>query len=120
VVEPESMSLQKLNEYSRSLEKNHVQAGAFQLEFWQRIFQPLAILTMILLAIPFVFTAPRSLNVGRRILLAIIVGFIFYLTEELLGQFSIVFQFPPIIAALLPILLFAGAGYILMVKITRS
>lgn len=120
IVEPESMSLQKLHQYSSSLEKNHVQAGPFQLEFWQRIFQPLAILTMILLAIPFVFTAPRSLNVGRRILLAIIVGFIFYLVEELLGQFSIVFQFPPIIAALLPILIFAAAGYILMIKITRS
>ncbi len=119
VLEPESMSLVKLNEYSRSLEKNHTQASSFQLEFWQRVFQPLAILTMILLAVPFVFAAPRSMNVGRRMLLAIIVGFVFYIVAALLGQFSIVFQFPPMIAALLPILLFAGIGYIVMLKMRR-
>jgi len=117
VVEPESMSLHKLADYSRALEKNHLQASGFQLEFWQRVFQPLAILVMILLAVPFVFTAPRSINIGRRILLAIIVGFIFYILAALLGQFSIVFQFPPLIAALLPIVLFAIVGYIMMIRI---
>ncbi len=116
VLEPEAMSLSKLHEYSRSLEKNHLQASSFQLEFWQRIFQPFAILTMILLAVPFVFAAPRSMNVGRRMLLAIIVGFVFYVVAALLGQFSIVFQFPPVIAALLPILLFAGVGYFMMMR----
>lgn len=118
VQEPESMSLPKLLNYSRSLEKNHTQAGNFQLEFWQRIFQPLAILTMILLAVPFVLAAPRSMNVGKRMLLAIVVGFVFYILASLIGQFSIVFQFPPLIAALLPILLFAGAGYLVMVKMS--
>ncbi len=116
IMEPESMSLQKLNDYSHSLENNHLQASRFQLEFWQRVFQPLAILTMILLAVPFVFAAPRSMNVGKRMLLAIIVGFIFYIVAALFGQFSIVFQFPPIVAALLPILLFAGVGYSVMMK----
>ncbi len=118
VQEPESMSLPKLHDYSRSLEKNHTQAGSFQLEFWQRIFQPLAILTMILLAVPFVLAAPRSMNVGKRMLLAIVVGFIFYILASLIGQFSIVFQFPPLVAALLPILLFAGGGYLVMVKMS--
>jgi lipopolysaccharide export system permease protein len=117
IMEPESMSLSKLHEYSYSLEKNHLQAASFQLEFWQRVFQPLAILTMILLAVPFVFTAPRSMNVGKRMVLAIIVGFIFYIIASLFGQFSIVFQFPPLIAALLPILLFAGVGYMMMVNL---
>lgn len=119
VLEPEAMSLMKLNKYSRSLEKNHLPASSFQLEFWQRTFQPFAILTMLLLAVPFVFAAPRSMNVGRRMLLAIIVGFIFYVVAALLGQLSIVFQFPPVIAALLPILLFGGAGYFVMVRVRR-
>lgn len=114
VIEPEAMSLPKLVEYSRSLQKNHLQASSFQLEFWQRIFQPLAILVMILLAVPFVFVAPRSINIGRRILLAIIVGFAFYILAALLGQFSIVFQFPPIIAAFLPIVLFGAVGGVVM------
>jgi lipopolysaccharide export system permease protein len=114
IVEPEAMSLHALFTCSRSLQKNHLQDSRFQLEFWQRAFQPLAILVMILLAIPFVFISPRSINIGRRILFAIIIGFIFYILAALLGQLSIVLQFSPLIAALLPILLFAAIGYILV------
>ncbi|MCD6039528.1 MAG: lptG [Gammaproteobacteria bacterium] len=117
IMEPESMSLLRLAKYAHSLEKNHLQSSSFALEFWQRVFQPLAILVMILLAIPFVFTAPRAMNIGRRMLLAIMAGFIFYILAALIGQFSIVFQLPPFIAALVPILLFGGAGYMVMLKI---
>jgi lipopolysaccharide export system permease protein len=117
MIEPEAMSLQKLTEYSHYLEKNHLQASSFELEFWQRVFQPLAILVMMLLAIPFVLVVPRSMSVGRQILLAIITGFVFYILAALLGQFSIVFQFPPLVAALFPILLFASIGYFFMARI---
>jgi lipopolysaccharide export system permease protein len=115
--EPEALSLAKLKEYSRDLSGNHVQSGSFQLEFWQRIFQPLAVVVMVLLAMPFVFAAPRAVNIGKRIVLAMIVGFVFYVLTALLGQLSIVFQFPPLIAALLPIVLFAIAGCLLMQRV---
>jgi lipopolysaccharide export system permease protein len=117
LVDAEAMSLQKLAEYSRYLQQNRLQAGVFQLEFWQRIFQPFTTLVMILLAVPFVFAAPRSVSMGRRILFAIIMGFIFYILNAFFGQFSIVFQFPPMIAALLPTFIFAIAGYIYMWRV---
>lgn len=120
LVEPEAMTLRKLADYSLYLRRNNLQASNFQIEFWKRIFQPLTTLVMILLAIPFVFTAPRSMSQGKRILLAIFIGFAFYIINAFVGQFSIVFQFPPLVAALIPILVFAGVGFLLMWRVVNS
>ncbi len=115
--EPDEMPLPNLFEYTKHLEKNGLQAAEFQLNFWKRLFQPLTTLIMLLLAIPFVFAAPRSMTMGLRLLMGIIVGFVFYITSALIGQVSIVFQLSPFYAAVLPMLIFAGMGYVLMLRI---
>jgi lipopolysaccharide export system permease protein len=116
LVEPPEMSLLSLRDYTRHLAKNGLQAGEFQWEFWKRIFQPLTTLVMILLAIPFVMRSSRSVTMGWRVLFGITIGFTFYILNGFLGQFSIVFQVSPLIAALFPTLLFAALGYVLVVN----
>lgn len=115
--EADAMSLKKLKQYSTYLRENHLEASSFLLAFWQRLFQPLTTLTMLLLAIPFVFVAPRSTTMGKRILLAIVLSFIFYVLNAFFGEFSIVYRFPAFWAALLPTLLFVIGG---MVWVWRS
>jgi lipopolysaccharide export system permease protein len=110
MIEADSMSLPKLNQYANYLVENRLESSAFQLAFWQRIFQPLTTLVMILLAIPFVFVAPRATTMGKRILLAVVLSFIFYVLNAFFGEFSIVYRFPPMMAALLPTLLFIVGG----------
>jgi lipopolysaccharide export system permease protein len=116
LVEPEELSLHKLASYSKHLVENGLQASRFQFEFWKRVFQPITTLVMILLAIPFVFGAPRSVTMGWRILFSVMIGFAFYLLNAFLGQFSIVFQISPFIAALFPTVLFALLGYVFMLR----
>lgn len=111
LVAPEEMSLAHLLSFSRHLVENGLQASQFQLAFWQRVLQPLAILVMLFLALPFVLGAPRSTLMGLRLLFGVIVGFLFYLCNALLGQLSVIFQFPPFAAAVIPILLFFGLCY---------
>ncbi|SRR5579883_64732 len=117
LVEPEELSLPDLTKYSHYLLQNGLQANRFQFEFWKRVFQPLTTIVMILLAVPFVFGAPRSTTMGRRILFGVMMGFVFYILNAFLGQFSIVFQISPVLAALLPTLLFAGLGYFFMARL---
>jgi lipopolysaccharide export system permease protein len=117
LIQPPQMSLPSLRAYSNHLAKNGLQAGEFQWEFWKRIFQPLTTLVMILLAIPFVMRSSRSVTMGWRVLFGITIGFTFYILNGFLGQFSIVFQVSPLIAALFPTLLFAVLGYTLAVKL---
>ncbi len=116
-VEPSEMPLNQLSNYTHHLVKNGLEAKEFQFSFWKRVFQPLTILIMLFLAVPFVFVAPRSVTMGWRMLTGVMVGFVFYILNALLGQISIVFQLSPIAAALLPILSFAGLGYVLMARI---
>ncbi len=116
LLEPEEMPLTKLSGFIRHLHKNGLQATEFQFSFWKRLLQPLTILVMLFLAVPFVFTAPRSINLGWQMLLGVVIGFVFYILDSLLGQLSVVYQLPPFFAALLPILLFAGVGYFLLLR----
>jgi lipopolysaccharide export system permease protein len=112
LIEPEEMSLITLHDYAQHLKQNGLQASAYQWEFWKRIFQPLMTLIMILLAIPFVLRSSRTVTTGWRVLFAISVGFTCYILNALLGQFSIVFQFSPLLAAMCPVVLFACVGYV--------
>jgi lipopolysaccharide export system permease protein len=116
MVKPEQLSLPSLSKYVSHQVKNGLQANRFQFEFWKRVFQPFTTLVMILLAVPFVFAGPRSATMGWRILFGVMIGFSFYILNAFLGQFSVVFQVSPWLAALFPTTLFALAGYFLMLK----
>lgn len=110
-VEPEEMTLKQLFDYIRYLNKNHLNAAHYELAFWQRTFQPLATLIMVWLAIPFVFGSMRSITMGVRMSAGIAVGFGFYLLNQFFGPLGLVYQWPPIIAAIIPTLLFAFIAY---------
>jgi len=109
--DPQEMSLKRLYDYITYLKSNNLDASNYLLSFWQRILQPLATLVMIWLAIPFVFGPLRSAAMGLRILLGAVVGFVFYTLNQFFGPLSIVYQFPPLLAAMLPIAIFALTAY---------
>lgn len=113
LVMPDEMSLPTLVKFVRYLEKNGLQANEYKYEFWQRILQPLASLVMIFLAVPFVLGAMSTTTLGWRIVMGIVVGFVFYMLNALLGQLAVVYQLPTFAAAFIPILFFAGVGIFL-------
>lgn len=117
VADPDEMSLFQLYDYIHYLNSNNLNSDIYALSFWQRILQPLATLVMVWLAIPFVFGSLRSMTIGLRIVLGIIVGFSFFILNKFFGPFSIVYQWPPLLAALLPVVLFAVAAYLLQRRV---
>lgn len=120
LVEPSEMSLPKLVKLTRYLEQNGQQAREYKFNFWKRVFQPLASLVMVFLAIPFVLGALSTATMGWRILAGILVGFTFFILNAMLGEISVVFQLSPMLAALLPPLIFVIIGIILAKRmITR-
>jgi lipopolysaccharide export system permease protein len=114
IVLPEQMSLKQLNEYIRYRKKNLLNTSQYSLAFWQRVLQPFAIWIMMCLAIPFTFKHLRSLATSLRTIAGITVGFGFYLLNEFFGPFSIVYKWPPFLAALLPLLIFTLIAGVLM------
>lgn len=119
VVEPNQMALPKLVKTARYLEKNGLRSSEYRFEFWQRILQPVASLIMIFLAIPFVLGTLSSVTLGRRMVVGVLVGFAFFILNSLLGQISIVYQVPAMLAASMPLIAFAVLGVFLSKRLIR-
>lgn len=120
LVDPNEMSIPKLVKFTRYLEQNGLQANEYQFTFWQRIFQPFASLVMIFLAIPFVLGGLSTSTLGWRIVVGIMTGFAFFILNALLGQLSVVYQIPAMVAAGFPPLLFAALGVLLVKRLIRN
>lgn len=114
IIKPEEMSLRQLNDYIRYRRKNLLNISQYSLAFWQRVLQPAAIWVMLCLAIPFTFKHLRTLATSLKTIAGVAVGFGFYLLNDFFGPFAIVYQWPPFLAALLPILIFMFIAIILM------
>ncbi len=116
-IEPDEMNIIALQRYINERKVNRLQAGMYELSFWQRIFQPLASCVMIFLAMPFIFGPLRSSTMGSRILAGATVGFGFHILNEFFAPMSIVYQLPPLLAAAMPTLLFAVIAVLLMRRV---
>jgi lipopolysaccharide export system permease protein len=116
-VDPSEMSLKELVEYLSYLKQNNLNRDTYALAFWQRVLQPLATLIMVWLAIPFVFGSLRTISMGVRMMMGIMLGFTFYLLNEFFGPLSIVYRLSPFLAALIPMLLFAVGAYFLQRRV---
>ena len=105
---PELLSVWKLNGYIEYLKNNDLEYQKYELAFWVKIFSPLTILAMVLLAVPFVFGSSRSISIGKQILLGFMVGIAFFLGSRLIGQLGLVYGVPTILSALLPTIIVIG------------
>ncbi len=115
-IEPLDLSISGLYSYINYLESNKQDAATYHLAFWRKIFQPLSIGVMVLLALSFVFGPLRTVTMGARILMGVIAGFTFYLASETFGPISLVYNLPPIIGAILPSAIFTFIAFVQLRK----
>lgn len=113
-VKPEALSLRGLTQYVEYLVANKQDGSRYKLAFWRKIFAPLNLAVMLLLACSFVFGPLRTVPMGARIILGIIAGFSFFLLSEIFGPLSLVYEVPPLLGAILPGLLFIGISVYLL------
>ncbi len=114
---PDEMTLHELNRYLREQKRNQLNVQNYKIAFLQRIIQPVTTMVMMLLAIPFIFGPLRSSTMGSKLLVGATVGFGFHILNQFFGPVSLVFQWPPEIAALGPTLVFALVGIYLMRRV---
>lgn len=104
-VESDQSSLFTIHHYIHYLKHSGMAANSYQFDFWTRLLQPLATLIMIGLAVPFIFGPLRTVTMGLRILIGVVIGFGFYTVNAFLGPFSLVYDMPPFWAAATPLLI---------------
>jgi lipopolysaccharide export system permease protein len=115
-VTPESLSLRGLVDYLDYLEANEQDPSRYELAFWRKIMQPLTVAVMLLVALSFIFGPLRSVSMGARIMMGVFTGILFFISNEVLGSLSLVYQLPPIMGAMLPNILFISAAWYYMSK----
>ena len=70
-----------------------------------KLLAPLIYVAMLVVAMPFVFGPQRSAGTGQRLLIGLLLGLAFFLSNYLLGNVVLLYGFPPLVGASLPTLL---------------
>ncbi|MBD2858173.1 LPS export ABC transporter permease LptG [Spongiibacter sp. KMU-158] len=118
VLDPEDLSISGLWRYANYLDKQGLNAGDYQLAFWNKILQPLMILGMVMVAISFIFGPLRQVTMGFRVFIGVMVGIIFRTLQDILGPSSLVYGFDPVYASVIPIVVCFAIGVVLLAKKT--
>ena len=105
-VKPEGLSAWSLFRYIRHLSRNHQDTARYELALWYKLIAPLSTGVMVILAIPFVFTQPRSTGMGFRLFVGIMIGLAFFVLNRGFGFYSLLYGIPPLLGAILPTLAF--------------
>lgn len=105
-VDPRQMSVSDLNAYISFLKESDLNYAAESLSFWQKIYAPISIVVMGLLAIPFVLGSQRQSNTGQRLMTGILLGLLYVVMNQLLIQLGEQLNVIAFINALLPTLIF--------------
>lgn len=113
-VKPDDMSLLNLNSYIDHLRDNKQNSTRYQLAFWAKVFQPLAVIIMMLSAIPFAIQSQRASGVGGRLLLGIMIGLGFYFLNQLASHLAVLNDWPPFLTVTIPSLIFFAIAVVLL------
>lgn len=115
-VKPEALSIRGLSEYVNYRKNNSLDPSRYELALWRKILQPVSVGVMLLMALSFIFGPLRSVTMGARIILGVLTGFGFFVSNEVFGSVSLVYQLPPIFGAALPSAVFAVFSIYLLQK----
>jgi len=117
-ISPEQLSIANLYRYIGHLKDNRQVTMSYELSFWNKIFAPISIFVMLMLAVPFVFRQLRSGALSKSLVVGIMLGLGFFILNKAFSYFVILFSIPPMIGALIPSLIVFGVTLLLMREIT--
>lgn len=116
-LKPESLSISGLADYVGFLKDTGQDAKRFEITYWRKLFQPISMAVMMLLAISFIFGPLRSSTTGAKIVIGIMAGFAFYVSDIVFGNISLIVSWLPVpVGALIPSILCLAIVWWLLAK----
>lgn len=105
--DPERMSANELAVYTRHLAENRQETERFKVAFWKKLIDPLSILVLMALALPFAYLHTRSGGVSLKIFVGIMIGVSFLLLNALFSHLGVLTALPAFFTAAAPSMLFS-------------
>jgi len=106
-----------LYHYASYLDNNGLDSKQYWMAFWNKIIAPFSIMAMLLFAVPFMFDSSRTNNLGNRLMMGVFIGITFTISNQITGQFGLVYNISPFISATLITLLTFIAAFFLVRRI---
>ena len=100
------LNLNELVDYIQANKEGAQNANRIWLKFWQTFFQPLSLLILMLISVPFSLGSQRSSAIGYKFIIGMLFGFSFYIINQTFGPFSLVYNFPAFFGAAIPSAIF--------------
>lgn len=119
MVVPERMSVADLYTYIGHLRENGQATARHEIAFYSKLVYPLAVVVMMVLALPFAYVRIRDGGISGKIFAGIVLGLGFHLVSRLFGHLGLLNAWPPLFSASFPTLLFLVAGAALLWRVER-
>lgn len=119
LVAPEKMSTPALINYIRHLSENKQQTTRYEIALWSKLFYPLAIPVIMLLALPFTSHSPRSGGIAVKVFFGILAGLAFHLANRLFSHVGLLNDWPPFFTAAAPSFVFLALALVVLKRLER-
>ena len=114
--EPENLSTWTLIKQIRFLSDNKLRSGVFEVELYKRLIQPFTLISMILLAMLFIFGSTRDVTLGRKIFFGVALGLSFEMLSRIASAMALSFDFSPLLSSILPTFVLMFIAIILLIQ----
>lgn len=100
---PEKLSLFQLYQYVKYLNQQGISSDKYQLALWNKLLMPVMTLSLVIVAVSFIFGPLREVATGTRVFVGVLVGLVLKMSQNILGPASLIFGFQPIFSAVVPV-----------------
>ena len=107
LLKPERMATFDLFRYMQHLNANGQSAQRYEIEFWKKVFYPLACLVMVVLALPFAYLHFRTSGITAYVFGGVMIGISFFLVNNVFGYMGNLRNWLPWLTAAAPGLIYS-------------
>ena len=107
LLKPDRMRTVDLFQYIRHLDANNQTSQRYEIEFWRKVFYPLACLVMVVLALPFAYLHFRSGGMAGYVFSGVMIGISFFLLNNVFGYVGNLRNWWPWLTAAAPGLIYS-------------
>jgi lipopolysaccharide export system permease protein len=119
-IAPDRMSAWSLWRYTSHLQANGQNADRYALALWKKIVYPVAIIVMLMLALPFGYLQSRAGGIGLKLFLGVMLGVGFYFMNGLFSNLGLLNTWPPWLAVSIPSLVAFAVALAMLGRVGRS
>jgi lipopolysaccharide export system permease protein len=117
-VAPERLAIATLYDNIRVLGSSQ-KTSRFEIALWGKLFYPVTVLVMMLLALPFAQFQRRQGGMGFRLFTGTMLGLTFFLVGRLFSYLGVLNAWPPMFSALFPLVTFTVLAFAMQWYVER-